>query len=363
MNGDVKIPSRSSPKGSKRGCLCWDSNTYSRECCDGSLRAQGVGAFQGGGASTITHYDVSYANILSFAEQNGYALPSQAQRIEQNAMVVALKNAGIWALLDYFYMFATDGSSDFATINWIDPNKLQATKEGTPIFTSNSGFKSDGSSYLNTHFSPIRDAVKMTPTESSNGIWLKNNLSVDGTQVYRPSGIYRTGGSTTVKVYEYGISTYQTNQWGDNSGYVSMDSGTSFIGTFIEPLETLWRPYNISGLLHGSTEPPSSYTDVTFSWYQSFKIYNNGSLVNDRYRQVYSNKLEGPPAFPNNTNYELYVCAAAKLTSQSGSTDTNDTVSADSFFTDDISLIYGGAPITGKEGTMYTILNSYMSQL
>ena len=37
------IPSRTSPKGGRRGCLCWDTNTYSRKCCDGSVRAQGIG--------------------------------------------------------------------------------------------------------------------------------------------------------------------------------------------------------------------------------------------------------------------------------------------------------------------------------
>ena len=37
------IPSRTSPKGSSRGCLCKDSNTYSKKCCDGSLWAQGIG--------------------------------------------------------------------------------------------------------------------------------------------------------------------------------------------------------------------------------------------------------------------------------------------------------------------------------
>ena len=35
-------PSKTSPKGSRRGCLCAD-NTYSVKCCDGSLRAQGIG--------------------------------------------------------------------------------------------------------------------------------------------------------------------------------------------------------------------------------------------------------------------------------------------------------------------------------
>ena len=37
------IPSRSSPNGGGRACLCWDADTYSISCCDGSLQAQGIG--------------------------------------------------------------------------------------------------------------------------------------------------------------------------------------------------------------------------------------------------------------------------------------------------------------------------------
>jgi hypothetical protein len=44
MNRDYKTPSYTSPKNSKRGCLCKDTNTYSVECCDGSLWAQGIGS-------------------------------------------------------------------------------------------------------------------------------------------------------------------------------------------------------------------------------------------------------------------------------------------------------------------------------
>lgn len=39
-------PSRTSPKGGRRACLCED-NTYSIKCCDGSLRAQGIGRITG----------------------------------------------------------------------------------------------------------------------------------------------------------------------------------------------------------------------------------------------------------------------------------------------------------------------------
>ena len=35
--------SKSSPKSSSRGCLCPDGKTYSKDCCDGTLEAQGVG--------------------------------------------------------------------------------------------------------------------------------------------------------------------------------------------------------------------------------------------------------------------------------------------------------------------------------
>ena len=33
-----------SPRGGRRACLCWDTETYSIDCCDGSLHAQGIGS-------------------------------------------------------------------------------------------------------------------------------------------------------------------------------------------------------------------------------------------------------------------------------------------------------------------------------
>jgi hypothetical protein len=34
---------KSSPKNSRRGCLCLDSDTYDVKCCDGYLQNQGIG--------------------------------------------------------------------------------------------------------------------------------------------------------------------------------------------------------------------------------------------------------------------------------------------------------------------------------
>ena len=41
-----KTPSKSSPKGGRRGCLC-ENGKYSSKCCDGSLQAQGIGSITG----------------------------------------------------------------------------------------------------------------------------------------------------------------------------------------------------------------------------------------------------------------------------------------------------------------------------
>lgn len=63
MRERFKTPSRTSPKSSKRGCLCKDG-TYSRKCCDGSLQAQGIGNIYGEGVILLE----SGANLL---QENG----------------------------------------------------------------------------------------------------------------------------------------------------------------------------------------------------------------------------------------------------------------------------------------------------
>lgn len=37
---------KSSPKNNRRACLCKDTNTYSRKCCEGYLINQGIGQIQ-----------------------------------------------------------------------------------------------------------------------------------------------------------------------------------------------------------------------------------------------------------------------------------------------------------------------------
>ena len=55
----MKTPSKTSPKGGRRGCLCADGKTYSRKCCDGTIGAQGIGSTVGGNTSTVVNEDTT----------------------------------------------------------------------------------------------------------------------------------------------------------------------------------------------------------------------------------------------------------------------------------------------------------------
>ena len=63
-----KTPSKASPKGGNRGCLCEDG-TYSKKCCDGSLQAQGIGKTAGVTPEVVTITIVDGAKTI--VRQNG----------------------------------------------------------------------------------------------------------------------------------------------------------------------------------------------------------------------------------------------------------------------------------------------------
>lgn len=47
-------PSKSSPRGGKRGCLCKDG-TYSKDCCNGDLQNQGIGSLVEQGSGSVNN--------------------------------------------------------------------------------------------------------------------------------------------------------------------------------------------------------------------------------------------------------------------------------------------------------------------
>ena len=60
---------KSSPKNSRRACLCLDSDTYDVRCCKGALMQQGIGVIQSaratGGGGFDDGYDDGYDKVVN----------------------------------------------------------------------------------------------------------------------------------------------------------------------------------------------------------------------------------------------------------------------------------------------------------
>ena len=121
-------------------------------------------------------FDTDYQAVLDYATLQGYTLPSSGQQTLQNQLVLDLKASGAWAGMSIFYNMATDGDSDFAGINWVDPNNFELTPINSPTFTTNSGFTGNGTSMvLDTGFVPSTDWG--SSTDVSMGGWATLNGS------------------------------------------------------------------------------------------------------------------------------------------------------------------------------------------
>jgi hypothetical protein len=155
----------------------------------------GLGLFRaaaGGG------FDANYQAVLNYATSLGYTLPSAGQQVKQNQLMLDLKTAGVWNKLDSFRVYATDGSSSYALIDW--KRLVLCTAVNSPTFTTNVGYKGNGTSaYINSNYTPSTNAV---------------NYSLNNASIFFYIGSLRTAGQ---------IQAYQGNT-GVNQSLISAGS-------------------------------------------------------------------------------------------------------------------------------------------
>jgi hypothetical protein len=162
--------------------------------------------------------DPDYQAILDYATTQGYTLPSAGQQALQNQLVVDLKDAGVWSKLDTFAVFATDGNSDFALIDWI--RLSQYTAVNSPTFTTNGGFNGNGTSaYIDTNFD-ISTGTNYSLNNASRLMYgvFPNDSSYPESQSGVNRNMTRNAASTR----------QQINQ---GTSYLNLDSSSNWQGT------------------------------------------------------------------------------------------------------------------------------------
>lgn len=150
---------------------------------------------------SLPAFDPDYSAILNKAIQLGYALPSASVQAKQNTLLTSMKANGVWAKLDVFYVFAQDGGSAFATLNWKNPAANQANIASSPTFTINQGFTGNGtSSFIDTNYNPATQGVQYT---------LNNASMYFFPHAMGTSGLAMTGTSGSENRIQLGVSLNQ----------------------------------------------------------------------------------------------------------------------------------------------------------
>jgi len=145
--------------------------------------ANSIGSSSNAGGGAGGGFDADYQAVLDYATTQEYTLPSASQQILQNQLVLDLKSGGIWSKLDSFAVFATDGDSDFALIDWIRLTDMTAVN--SPTFTTDSGFNGDGaSSYIDTNFTISTDATNYTQNNASTFAYIDIDFSDTDNGIY-----------------------------------------------------------------------------------------------------------------------------------------------------------------------------------
>ena len=160
-------------QGAKNNNIGWGQGAVNNNISWGSVHAD---SWAGDTNIVGFAYDTDYQAILDYATTQGYTLPSETQRLKQNQLLIDLKSAGVWSKLDTFANFATDGSAQFALIDW--KRLTQYTAVLSPTFTTNKGFTGNGtSSYIDTNFNSSTSGTNYTLNNASFYTYLESQLS------------------------------------------------------------------------------------------------------------------------------------------------------------------------------------------
>lgn len=177
------------------------------------------------GDNGTTAYTAEYTAILNLATAQGFALPSDPTKTAHNALIVALKSAGLWSEFDLLNIYYGDMAQDFARINWVNPVAgALATLVNAPTYTNKRGFNSDGTtSYILTGFNPST-GTNYTLNDAAAGYFGYND--VVSNRIFGGSG----GGGGSIGITANSGAASQINMNSVTTSNLTLSTNAGLVG-------------------------------------------------------------------------------------------------------------------------------------
>lgn len=136
---------------------------------------QAAGIVGGGGGQPAPSLDPDAQTLIDAMT----VTPDGARQTLISDTIVALKNAGIWSLLDECWFLAAH-DAQAALLGW--KRYKDCTAVNAPTFEADRGFAGDGAtSYLDTGFVPSTDGVNYTLNNASLGAYIRTDIATNNT--------------------------------------------------------------------------------------------------------------------------------------------------------------------------------------
>lgn len=236
-------------------------------------------------SNSLVVYDSDYKAVLDYATTQGYTLPSVSQRLKQSVLLSSLKTAGVWSKLDTFANFATNGSSNFALIDW--KRLTQYTAVNSPTFTTNQGFNGNGtSSYIDTNFNAVTQGVNYVQNNASRYLYL-----------YTASGTGALDGKSVASINN--MTRASTGNQRINQGTTALTGG-SFDFTTIQGMKSIHRTNSTNvELFNATTQGSRTATSASMNSNNQF-VLRSGSVYGAHTISMYAN---GSSLVSENTSF------------------------------------------------------------
>jgi len=136
---------------------------------------------------------------------------SAGREAHVDALVVGLKNDGVWTKLDRLWLFAAENTQS-ALIDLVATD--QATAVNSPSFTADQGYTGNGTnSYINTTYLPGTDGPNWTGNAASFGVWQRSTPAARN--------------EVQMGANYFGHPSQIANFFGDNNSYTQVNCSTS----------------------------------------------------------------------------------------------------------------------------------------
>lgn len=235
-------------------------------------------------------FDADYQAVLNYAISIGATLPSAGQQTKQNQLLVDLKSAGIWSRLDTFAMFATDGSSSFALIDW---KRLVTYTNNSSTFSTNGGFTTNGTNgFINTNFNPFTGTFNYVRDNASRSFWVDNRTVAtyfEGLTNANANATYN--GSALDQLINQGVTNLNALTDMGSDGFKSINRTSSTAVEIFNNTSQLSRTANSAALANSSQV--LGRKNLLYGSHR-FRFYSMGSNLvsqNTNYRNAINNYL------------------------------------------------------------------------